>query len=82
MGREPMFLSKADPLILKEAIKNCFEFRKTQIPRSFTNNLNGLDTTLLERGWSSVVASLPQGTSFKEAWKTVVAIIKQIEERW
>lgn len=47
-----IFLPKADPKTLKKAIKNCFEFRETEIPTSFYEGVRQLNTSRLEKGLS------------------------------
>ncbi len=53
-----IFLQKADPLVLGEAIKRCFTFRKTEMPKSFSGTIKKTDTTALSRGWKTAVASV------------------------
>jgi hypothetical protein len=72
-------LPKADFKILNEAIKKCFEFRKTDVPPSFLNALKKLDTTRLEKGWSSAVASVNEVSDFKAMYKTLLDHITKWE---
>lgn len=43
-----VFLPKADPKTLKKAIKNCFEFRETEVPNSFFDEVKKLNTSRLQ----------------------------------
>ena len=75
-----IFLPKADRMVLKEAIKKCFDFRKTDVPTSFLNILKELDTTRLEKGWTSAVASIHEASSFKAMFKTLLDQISDWEK--
>ncbi|MFN7904176.1 MAG: nucleotidyl transferase AbiEii/AbiGii toxin family protein [Pseudobdellovibrionaceae bacterium] len=77
-----VFLPKTDPKTLKKAIKNCFEFRETEVPESFLKDVKNLNTSRLQKGWSSAVASIPSATSFEEAFKRLIDELKNIEGRW
>jgi hypothetical protein len=77
-----VFLPKADPKTLKKAIKNCFEFRETELPNSFFDEVKQLNTSRLQKGWTSVVASVPSAGSFEEAFKVLAKELKEIEGRW
>jgi hypothetical protein len=46
-----VFLPKADAAILGEALRKCFRFRNTEMPSSFHEALNAINTTSLQRGW-------------------------------
>lgn len=67
-----IFLPKADGKVLKEAIKKCFAFRKTDVPPSFLNVLKKLDTNRLEKGWVSAVASINEASSFNVMFETLL----------
>ncbi|MGE3975375.1 MAG: nucleotidyl transferase AbiEii/AbiGii toxin family protein [Bdellovibrionales bacterium] len=75
-----IFLPKADAYTLREAIKKCFEYRKTNMPTSFSNALKELDTARLERGWASAVASVPSAPSFQSAFDTLFIHMTKMEE--
>lgn len=77
-----IFLPKADPKTLKEAIKNCFQFRKTEVPNSFFEEVKKLNTSRLQKGWLSAVASAPSARPFEEAFKILAKELKEIEGRW
>lgn len=75
-----IFLPKADTKVLDQAIKRCFEFRSTDRPSSFAEALVKLDTTRLERGWPSAVASVRGAPSFKSAFATLLKLIAEAEK--
>jgi predicted nucleotidyltransferase component of viral defense system len=77
-----VFLPKADPKTLKKAIKNCFEFRETEIPQHFLNEVKKLNTSRLQKGWLSAVASVPSAGSFEQAFNKMLKAIKEIETKW
>ncbi len=77
-----VFLPKADPNTLKKAIKNCFEFRDTEVPISFFDEVKKLNTSRLQKGWSSAVASISSARSFEEAFTMLTKELKDIEGRW
>ncbi|MEQ1664936.1 MAG: nucleotidyl transferase AbiEii/AbiGii toxin family protein [Bdellovibrionales bacterium] len=75
-----IFLPKAEDEVLTEAIKKCFEFRKTDLPPSLLIALKELDTTRLKRGWANAVASIQEPSSFKEIFKTLFDEIAKREK--
>jgi predicted nucleotidyltransferase component of viral defense system len=77
-----LFLPKTDPKTLKKAIKNCFEFRETEIPKSFVEEVRQLNTTRLEKGWDSAVSSIPNVGKFSESFGSMQESLKIIESRW
>lgn len=76
-----IFLPKADFKVLNDAIKRCFEFRKTDLPESFSNTLKELNTVRLEKGWASAVSSLPNAPTFKSSFETLISLINKIENQ-
>jgi hypothetical protein len=74
-----VFLPKVDGPILKEAIKRCFEYRSTDLPKSIYKEIKDLNTERLERGWASAVDSIPNAMSFKTAFEKVLTLISEIE---
>lgn len=76
-----IFLPKADSSTLKQALKNCFEFRSTDLPQSFHSEIKKLNTDRLEKGWASAVASIPNAMSFKTAFEKTVQLIGEIENK-
>lgn len=77
-----IFLPKTDPKTLKKAIKNCFEFRETEIPTSFYEGVRQLNTSRLEKGWDSAVSSIPNVGRFVEAFKALCEHLKISERDW
>ena len=77
-----VFLPKADPQTLKKAIKNCFEFRETEVPDSLIRAIRGLKTGRLEKGWDSAMASITEPMSFEQAFKKMLQVIEKIEANW
>jgi predicted nucleotidyltransferase component of viral defense system len=76
-----VFLPKADGPTLKEALKKCFDFRSTDLPKSFHSEIKKLNTSRLERGWDSAVGSVANATDFKTAFSKVVKLIGELEEK-
>jgi predicted nucleotidyltransferase component of viral defense system len=74
-----IFLPKVDGPTLKEALKRSFDFRSTDLPKSFHAEIKNLNTDRLERGWASAVDSIPNAMSFKTAFEKVVKLIGEIE---
>ena len=76
-----VFLPKADAKVLKEAVKKCFEYRETELPVAFSDFLKALNTTRLERGWPSAIASIPDAPTFKSAFEAVVKLIAKLDPK-
>ncbi len=74
-----VFLPKVDGAILKEALKRSFDYRSTELPKSFYTEIKKLNTNRLERGWASATDSIPNVISFKTAFEKVVQLIGEIE---
>ncbi|MFN7825031.1 MAG: nucleotidyl transferase AbiEii/AbiGii toxin family protein [Pseudobdellovibrionaceae bacterium] len=77
-----VFLPKADPKTLKKAIKNCFEFRETELPKSFIEQIRQINTSRLEKGWDSAVSSIPNIGSFREAFEKLCKHLEKSEKDW
>jgi hypothetical protein len=75
-----VFLPKVDGPTLQEAIKNCFDFRSTDLPKSFHTEIKNINTDWLERGWASATDSIPNAMSFKTAFEKVVKLIGELED--
>jgi predicted nucleotidyltransferase component of viral defense system len=75
-----IFLPRADMKVLKEALRKCFAFRKTELPPSFANLLKGIDTTVLERGWPSAVASVPGAPKFKTVFDQLISLVEALDQ--
>ncbi len=72
-------LPKAEADILGQALKRCFEFRETAVPRSFAMVLKSMDTKSLERGWISATASVQGKPKFHDAFETIIRSVCGIE---
>lgn len=75
-----VFLPKADATVLRDALKRCFDFRKTDLPKSFSGNLKKLDTNRLERGWPSAISSVQNAPAFKAVFEVVIKNISKLEK--
>ncbi|MCB0420811.1 MAG: nucleotidyl transferase AbiEii/AbiGii toxin family protein [Bdellovibrionales bacterium] len=75
-----VFLQKVDTTVLNDALKNCFEFRETELPKSFSEAIKAIDTTSLQRGWTSATSSIPKVLEFSEAFSVVTAQMAQLEK--
>lgn len=76
-----IFLPKADGPTLKEALKRSFNFRSTELPKSFHAEIKKLNTDRLERGWASATDSIPNVMSFKTAFGKMVKLIGELEAK-
>lgn len=74
------FLPKADADVLGEALKRCFDFRETELPRSLAATLGEIDTKSLERGWISATASILNKSDFKTTFKTLIKLLDEMEK--
>lgn len=72
-------LPRANAVILVQALKRCFEYRKTKFPDSFSTVLKSIDTNSLERGWISATASVPDKPKFQDTFETIVILINGME---
>ncbi len=75
-----VFLPKADASILSEALEKCFAFRETELPKSFSETIQSINTTSLQRGWISATATVPKEREFKEAFDSVVKQMAKLEK--
>ena len=74
-----VFLPKVDALILYNALKECFEFRKTPFPNSFFDEIQRIDTVILKRGWVSAIVSMTHTITFEEAFEKILFQVKNLE---
>ena len=74
-----VFLPKANSEVLGQALKRCFAYRSTELPRSFSAILSAMDTKSLERGWVSATASLSDKPQFKATFEAIVRLISEKE---
>lgn len=74
-----IFLPKANSKVLKEALRNCFDFRETQVPMNFSNSLKELNTARLKKGWASAVSSIANAPSFKDAFEILINQVNKLD---
>lgn len=72
------FLPMADDKVLRQALKKCFEFRKTAMPGSFAGLLAQLNTSILEKGWASATVSVEKASNFKATFTTLIGLLEKI----
>lgn len=77
-----VFLPKADPKILHQAVVQCFSSRSTEMPAYVSEHVRKLNTTRLESGWLSAVASISEKMPFKLAFNSLLDELGQMEIRW
>jgi len=77
-----IFLPKVNLSTLKKAIQSCLDFRETKVPKSFLDVVKKLNTSRLQKGWASAVASISTSKSFDEGFQDLVNELKKIEGRW
>lgn len=75
-----VFLSKSNATVLGEALKKCFNFRKTEMPQSFSETIKNLNTTSLQRGWLTATATVPTERNFKIAFDDIVKSMATMEK--
>ncbi len=73
-----LFLPKANKKILRSAVDQCFSFRETEVPKSFSTFIKGLNTSMLEKGWASAVSTIPSAPKFESAFKSLIAQIRPL----
>ena len=71
------FLPKSDPELLKEAIKACFKYRNTTLPKSIYKKMYSFDFTLTSKGWSKATSSLIEKVTFESCLEKVLKELKQ-----
>ena len=72
------FLPKANISLLKKALKACFNYRGTKLPRDLADFISRIDTTLLKRGWPSAVSGMKQLPVFEDNFKILLKELKKI----
>jgi predicted nucleotidyltransferase component of viral defense system len=75
-----LFLPKANPKILMDALTRCFAYRKTELPESLSDVLSKLNTMTLEKGWANAIFSVPNAPKFKGVFDELTAQIIKIEK--
>jgi hypothetical protein len=75
-----IFFPKANPKSLRQSIKKCFEYRNTELPKSLSENLKNIDTSLLSRGWASAVASVKRAPDFDATFSKLVSLLERFDQ--
>lgn len=65
---------------LMSAIRNTFENRKTEFPKSFVQQVGQFDKTILSHGWPGVKI-LEQKPDFEAAWTLLMGFLQNLDER-
>ena len=74
-----LFLPQANPVALREALKATFGFRDDQQPESISGALSSVDTSVLERGWTSAVAAIKPAPKFGDSFSTILSLLRSID---
>ncbi len=75
-----VFLPKANAVTLGEALRKCFNFRQTEMPKSFSKKISAINTTSLQQGWLTATATVPSRRDFADAFAAVVNGIALLEK--
>jgi predicted nucleotidyltransferase component of viral defense system len=75
-----IFLPKANASTLGKALRRSFSFRETDLPPSFSEAIQSINTTTLERGWLSAISSVSEPPQFKEAFEAVIHHVAKLEK--
>jgi hypothetical protein len=73
-----ILFEKCDPKKLLSAIERTFSRRKTDLPASFLEYANELDTKWLSSSWSSVKIA-GEGQTFAQAWEILKSHLAKID---
>ena len=74
------FLPKANPSLLRKALKACFHHRKTDIPENLADFISHIDVTLLKQGWASAVLGMKQPPLFEDSFKNLLKELKKLSK--
>ncbi len=77
-----VFLPKANAAILSKALKRSFKFRGTELPKNFSKTIADINTIRLEQGWANAISSVPNASSFKEAFALLTRYIAEMEKEF
>ena len=75
-----VFLPKADGETLGTALKRCFEFRETELPKKISTEIKKINTYRLEQGWSNSVSTVANAPDFKAAFGAVLKNMTKLEK--
>lgn len=76
-----IFLEKANKTLVHESIHKCFGFRKTEIPRSFSDFARSLDTEIIERGWKRALLSQKDAPSFQDTFNKLLRELSELDQK-
>lgn len=76
-----LFLGTADFDKLSKALRECFKYRKTDLPESLFATVKTINTATLKMGWSSAMASVKTPPDFEAAFTEVVRQLKLFDAR-
>ena len=71
-----LLLPKADTSTLHQAIQATFIYRGDTLPRNLADDLQAMDTTILERGWDSATGHISGGEGFSATWNELIVQLK------
>ncbi len=77
-----VFLPKADAEILGTALKRCFEFRKTELPKKISTEIKKINTHRLEKGWANSVSTVARAPDFKTTFDAVIKNMAKLEKHF
>ncbi len=77
-----VFLPKADAEILGTALKRCFEFRKTELPKKISSEIKKINTHRLEKGWANSVSTVARAPDFKTTFDAVIKNMAKLEKHF
>ena len=75
-----LFLPKANGKKLRAALKACFGYRKTELPKNLAAELQKIDLKLLSMGWASATASIKNAPTCEEAFRILVSNIRTLKD--
>ncbi len=69
-------LERCDRTVLQTALKRTFEYRGDELPSQPSEQLKGLNTTILRRGWTGSLGELSKKIDFDAAFSKVIGSLK------
>jgi hypothetical protein len=67
-----LFLPKVNSTQLDKAIRACFEYRKTSVPKNMVDELKRIDLALIKKGWFSAIAGIPNAPSCDDCFNSMI----------
>lgn len=71
-------LPKANTKNLKQSLKDCFKYRKTNLPENLVQYLKNINCDLLEKGWTNAVSSIKSPPRFKETYQLFITELEKL----